>query len=922
MPWYSGPASQPNTTRSPQPNAIASVSSSSDDEAHSGAARTRTLDVPDHHHSSTAGSSHGARRGSRLAEVVGLGGPRAGRRWPARGRGPNEAEEDDEEDEEEADGGRGSLLSSASLTANGANGASGTASNSGGQDPAAGGCNKPARPSRTSGSPSTDGGTDGDEVGSDVEGDKPLDAGPSDDVGASLAARWAHERRSSVSIVADACTLRTRQATVENFSAVFGPEHLHLIHAPSPGHCEALFECLTGDVVVDDGSVLANGAPLTVPKVSRLIAAVPAFDAAIAGMSVRENVTLAARLRMDGRYRVGGLVADILMLLGIGSFRHNRIGPTTPALVRFLVNVAMEIVAAPIALVVRDPFRSLNGHEQNEAAAVFERVARVLQIPVIVVATDVGQSLLLNASGSLAVVSDLGTLFYSGPVSDASQYFAGMKAVITGSSQPSVGDPPAAGEGECHKPVRGHGDDDTFTAVEMQPVELQAPPLPAAAAATASMATKGASKANTSTGSAKQQQQQGSGGSCDAPSNNESFGRVSSISSFGSGEYVTTSGGKGKWCRGHRIHFDLGPAGGTSHARHVVCLDDIVNQCRARQTSQQLARAFSEHSAATKLHEAVVAEGYESVRRGDVASLAPQFETDDGSAGAALGRCGSCLGLRLPSANYRTLCRRWAVRFVALMQYAVLQQFRRAGDTAGWIALWLSFILCAFLASRQGGDEFGMMNKRGIVFFLLSAAMHVNSLFVHQDVAHRHAMAHLRQRRLFAPATCWVSTLLRVALPRIALGAGAYIAALAYFEQVHGLPLLVTLVSFAHALALALWLWAFPSPRLAGTALGLYYLYAVFFSGFLVTASSRPHWPFALSLLRPAYGGSVADMMRGRPVVCDAVRANHTLSYCFSGDRYLEIMGLLEDSYTTGWAELTVFSSILAFLLLVAVHVR
>jgi ABC-type multidrug transport system ATPase subunit len=701
--------------------------------------------------------------------------------------------------------------------------------------------------------------TEGDDVGSDVEGTaKPLDPAP-----AALTTRW-QRTSTQVSIIVERASLRSGRSTFTHISAVFDPSKLHVAFTPTPGHCELLHKALTGAAVVDDGSVLANGLPTTVPQVGRCIGEVPEFDAALANATVAENVTLAARMRLCRRYGIDDVVTDALTLLGLASFRHDIAGRAT-RLVRLLLNVAMEIVAEPVALVLLDPLLRLSGHEQVEATEVLNRVARALRIPVILVVTDVPYSVSAKASGTLLAVGDTGTMLYSGPMRRAGDFFDAV-ARLAGTTPRTVR-------------IGSHSARHSPTARNSGTSPVPPPPM-----------TFPMDDASTGTASV-------------------TVDPMEHLPSVVAPEANTSA-----------VTSSLNDA--------VIALGDVVSGCRRHGTTAAVAAAFERHSQSVELRAHIMRESDAASRRADFITIhsAAAFSPD------AQRRC--CSGL-VRCCSRHCGCRPWCtrdewrvgaarftVRVTALVEYGVLEQWRRVDQVGAWLALWAYFNLSAILSARQGGDEYGMMNQRGIVFFLLSCAMHVNGLFVAEDVAHRNAMAHLRRRQLYAPLSCWLATLARIALPRVAMAVSAYVAAKAYLHEALGLAVLVGLTSCAHALALAVWVVWLPDVRVASIALGVYYAIAVFFSGFIITVSTWPSWLYRASLLRPAYGGAVGHIMRGRPLACDAVRANQTMSYCFSGDQYLLEMGLADDDTSSGTFSLGLIVAGLSLLLLVSVIAR
>ena len=253
-------------------------------------------------------------------------------------------------------------------------------------------------------------------------------------------------------------------------------------------------------------------------------------------------------------------------------------------------------------------------------------------------------------------------------------------------------------------------------------------------------------------------------------------------------------------------------------------------------------------------------------------------------------------------------------RMFLLLGYTVRRALYKADFIFAWVGLFVTFFLLAALSNKQGADQNGMQNKRGIIFFLLSCVTHVNSIFVEAEVAEYRSFVHLRNNQYFTVPEYFAATILRVAIPRVIFSAIG--AAFASFIFSFALPLavLLGLVSFTHHVLILLLTFWWPNHKVITRISLVYYAYSVMFSGFLICLSSVPGFLGDISVLRRAYAGAVAHELRDRPYSCDAqIAPNVTLamSYCYTGNQYLQMEGFDGDSWGRSCAVLAIAGSIL-----------
>lgn len=257
---------------------------------------------------------------------------------------------------------------------------------------------------------------------------------------------------------------------------------------------------------------------------------------------------------------------------------------------------------------------------------------------------------------------------------------------------------------------------------------------------------------------------------------------------------------------------------------------------------------------------------------------------------------------------------------VLLMGYTIRRALLRPDFVFSWIGLFVTFFLLAALSANQQHDQNGMYNKRGIIFSLLSCAVHVNIVFIDSEVSEYHSFIHMRNNRYFGVLQYFFVTVVRLVIPRLLFSLIGVAFTAFIFSSAVSLSTLLGLTSFAHALLVLLMAFWWPVANDLILANLLYYAYSVMFSGFLVCVKSFPLLS-DLSLIRHGYGGAVANELRGNPYSCDANAANQTASYCYTGTQYLELEGFDHDSWGHSAVVLVVLSLVLLSLVLMSMKI-
>lgn len=274
-------------------------------------------------------------------------------------------------------------------------------------------------------------------------------------------------------------------------------------------------------------------------------------------------------------------------------------------------------------------------------------------------------------------------------------------------------------------------------------------------------------------------------------------------------------------------------------------------------------------------------------------------------------RCG------LPVRDHLSPPQSWTLKLVFLLYHTARRTLLRVDFVLAWAAIFVSFLACAIFSHSQKADQNGMQNKRGTVFFMLSCMLHINALFVENEIIERHAFVYWRHNGYFSTLTYFFLSVVRLALPRLLFS--FVTATCAHFIFKEGLPLAVLLgfTSFAHASIVWFLVYVTDRERVVFAVLVAYYAYCVMFCGFLINSLSVPNFFTAVSLLRPGYGGAVARELAHQGYSCDAATNANVTSYCYTGDQYLELQGFERDSLGANAMQLAFTSCVVLAMVLI-----
>ncbi|KAK7195320.1 hypothetical protein NESM_000457900 [Novymonas esmeraldas] len=263
-----------------------------------------------------------------------------------------------------------------------------------------------------------------------------------------------------------------------------------------------------------------------------------------------------------------------------------------------------------------------------------------------------------------------------------------------------------------------------------------------------------------------------------------------------------------------------------------------------------------------------------------------------------------------------------------LLAYALRRNVWGRAALVPWVGLFVVILLvCALVVLTEGEGQGNMQNVCGVLFLLLSCSMQINSIFLKAELRDWRTFRSFRDN-LYVPVTPYfVATIVRLAAPRLCFAMAGCVCAAVIFQQaaIVSLSLLMALTSFTHACLSLVAVYWLPRLELLLLLNYVYYGYCAIISGFLLSIRSIPGVFQFLSLLRIGYGGLLAAELRGRRFGCNTTAPSSSAesasrlgsasasgsasgsgsgsgvpvpsSLCFTGQDFLDMMGLASDSW-------------------------
>ncbi|KAJ5102252.1 ABC transporter [Penicillium alfredii] len=157
------------------------------------------------------------------------------------------------------------------------------------------------------------------------------------------------------------------------------------IMGPSGAGKTTLMNILAGKTCQTAGITTLNGAEEDLSRFKQLVGFVPQVDAALAELTVRENVLLSARIQLGGVKEDAFIkqhVESIMSCMGLEHIQNNIVGdPTTGKRIsggeRRRVSIALRLVAMPLALLLDEPTSGLDASTALSIMRLLESISRM-----------------------------------------------------------------------------------------------------------------------------------------------------------------------------------------------------------------------------------------------------------------------------------------------------------------------------------------------------------------------------------------------------------------------------------------------------------------------------------------------------------------------------------------------------------------
>ncbi|KPA81030.1 hypothetical protein ABB37_04400 [Leptomonas pyrrhocoris] len=266
----------------------------------------------------------------------------------------------------------------------------------------------------------------------------------------------------------------------------------------------------------------------------------------------------------------------------------------------------------------------------------------------------------------------------------------------------------------------------------------------------------------------------------------------------------------------------------------------------------------------------------------------------------------------------------------SLLLYTLRRSVLDKAALVPWVGLFVVMVLvCMLVAATDGKQERSLQNTCGVLFLLLSCSVQINSIFLKSELRDWRTFLSFRNNLCFPVLPYYVATVVRLLVPRLCFAVASSICGAVIFAEATAASLsaMMSLLSFAHACLGLIAVYWVPRVEMLMAANHLYYAYCVICCGFLLSVTQIPVFFQVLSLLRIAYGGLLAKEI-GALTWCDTASgddlsgsaASDSSSSCLTGQKYLTLMGLQQDSLGQSVLGLSLLSLVMMAALAISMH--
>ena len=200
------------------------------------------------------------------------------------------------------------------------------------------------------------------------------------------------------------------------------------IMGPSGAGKTTFMNVLCGKVDRTAGQLWISGKEAEISQFKKLIGYVPQEDIMLRELTVRENILHSARIRLPASWtnqEIEEFTDNVIDALNLSHVAHTRIGDETTRGVsggqRKRVNIAMELVAAPVCIFLDEPTSGLDSTASLEVVSILEKITE-LGITVVAVIHQPRIEIFEKFHDVLMIVPG-GQTAYFGKTKDAQTYF-------------------------------------------------------------------------------------------------------------------------------------------------------------------------------------------------------------------------------------------------------------------------------------------------------------------------------------------------------------------------------------------------------------------------------------------------------------------------------------------------------------------
>ena len=683
-----------------------------------------------------------------------------------------------------------------------------------------------------------------------------------------------------------------RDPLVQQACGLFDRGTLNVILATNPDSGIALLSVLSGGRIPTTGAVFANGVPVVSSTFRKIVGFTGRHDAAVEEYTVAANVRFSAEMRSRVFSPGSPHWDNVVTVMQMMALNPKATTSALDAVGRLKLEIAMELVLDPPVLFLQNPLKNLAPHELTEVGELLRRCARLLGKTVIFTA-DSAPMPIYERIDSLVLLGGKGHTLYSGPKVGLTPYFLTLRLPTT-SLAPG--------------PVR-----QSSSLAMLQRQDSSMSPL-----APWRKGTEVVSGRHLESNDGE-------------PADSDE--RLSPQSP--SGERIATrfeSRQDAPDERGEEPRAASPTPQQVDHRWLVVSdADTALDLCGLWEAEEELnstttryAAAFYDSAARTGLMKDVddvqnglcldaVADDYEEKHR-----EASQY----GSAAQTVSFSQQRRQRQSQNFNFAQMMRdppNAVTRLFTLIGLHMRTGIRRKELYLSCLTLFLLFGFAAWLMSNQSSTTQGMMNIRGIIFFMFWVMLELNIYFVDSMVEDIDLFLQHRDGDYYGTALYMFTVVCRFIVQRCFLLEPVALFVYLALSSLNEVLFLLGCCSFAHVSLLFLIVSLTMSSRLSIFVCLVMDAYMILFSGFLIDLETLPLAVAKTSLIRFGYGGAVEFELRDIAWACDAAgnyttaNATNSSSYCYSGNDYLISQGFEDDTLQSNTGQLlAIAASLLA----------